>query len=218
MDYYRRILAAWGRRFPGSAPSLIIDSLDVQVALRLLTNDRPALVRYLLGSVERLERAGVHFVAITANTPHLVFDDLAARASVPLLSIVETCADEAARLGLRRLALIGTRFTMDASFYPETFARRGLEIVVPAASDRDWIHDRYINQLVKGDLREETRAEFVTLVERLRDERAVDAVILGGTELPLLLRSPIIAGVPVLDTTGLHVQAIVDRLSLASAG
>lgn len=212
IDYYRRILEVWQRAAPGSAPSIVIDSLDVQRALRLVGSDVPALTEYLLESLQRLARAGVDFVAMTANTPHLVFDDLAARSTIPLLSIVEVCAAAARRRALSRLLLLGTRFTMEAPFYPEVFARHGLTVVVPGPDDRAWIHGRYVGELLKGDFRESTRQEFVGLVERLRTGERIDGVILGGTELPLLLDSPEVAGLPALDTTQLHVDAIVARL------
>jgi aspartate racemase len=215
IDYYRRILGAWDERFPRSAPAMVIDSLDAMRVLRLAADDRAALATYVLGSVKRLEGAGAHFAVITSNTTHVVFDDVAARCSIPLISIVETCADEAARLKLERCVLIGARFTMEAPLYPKAFARRGLEIVVPDEVDRAWIHERYVSQLLKGDIRDETRAEFVSLIQRLHEQLVLDAVILGGTELPLLLRAPTIAGVPTLDTTGLHVAAIVQRLAPA---
>jgi aspartate racemase len=212
IDYYRRILDAWERVDPSTAPSIVIDSLDVRRALRLVEVDRPALVDYLLASLRRLAGAGVQFAAMTANTPHVVFDELASRSPVPLVSIVEVCAEEARRRGLRRLALLGTRFTMEGSFYPTVFARHGIEIVTPAESDRAWVHERYVGELLRGQFLEETRQRFVALVERLRDEQHVDGVVLGGTELPLLLPGATITGLPALDTTALHVAAIVERL------
>ena len=212
IDYYRRILAAWERDEPHSAPALLIDSLDVKLGLRLVEHDRAGLVEYLLASLDRLRRAGVDFAVLTANTPHLVFDDLAARTPVPLLSIVEVCADEAARRGLSRLALLGTRFTMEAPFYPTVSGRRGMTVVAPEPADRTWLHERYVGELLKGDFRAETREGVVGLVERLRGRERVEAVILGGTELPLLLTDAAVAGLPVLDTTALHVAAIVRRL------
>jgi len=212
IDYYRRILAASEREDPSHAPSIVIDSLDVRRALRLVESDRPALIEYLLASLRRLAGAGVDFAAMTANTPHIVFDELKARSPVPLLSIVEVCAHEAQRRGLTRLALLGTRFTMEAPFYPTVFARYGLAVVTPNDAERTWVHERYIGELLKGDFRDETRHQFVSLVSRLRDEEHIDAVILGGTELPLLLSTPVIANVPALDTTALHVAAIVKRL------
>lgn len=212
IDYYRRIIAGWQREAPGSAPSVVIDSLDVQRALRLVATDRDALAAYLLASVERLAGAGAGFVAMTANTPHIVFDALAAASPVPMVSIVECCADEAVRLGLRTLVLLGTRFTMEGPFYPEVFARRGLAVVVPAEPARAWVHERYVGELLRGDFREPTRTEMRDLVAAMRVEHHADGVILGGTELPLLLPEPTIAGLPALDSTALHVQAIVSLL------
>lgn len=212
IDYYRRILDEWKKHEPAYAPSLIVDSLDPDRALYLVANDRAALIEYFADSVSRLARAGADFIAITANTPHIIFDEIAARSPVPLISIVETCAEEARRRGLGRLALLGTRFTMEASFYPDVFRRFGLLVLPPDEPDRIWVHDRYVNQLLKGDFRDETRREVIALITRMRDEKEIDAVILGGTELPLLLSSPEVAGLPVLDTTALHVDAIVGRL------
>ena len=150
---------------------------------------------------------------MTANTAHIVFDDLAARSPVPLLSIVEVCAEEARRRGLNRLLLLGTRFTMEAPFYPAVCARYGIAVVTPNDADRTWVHERYVGELLKGDFRDETRRGFMALVSRLRGEERIDGVILGGTELPLLLRTPAVADVPALDTTELHVAAIVERLA-----
>jgi aspartate racemase len=183
IDYYRRILEAWERLDPASTPSIVIDSLDVATALRLVERDRPALAGYLLASLVRLAGAGVDFAAMTANTPHIVFDELAARSPVPLVSIVEVCADEAGQRGLRRPALLGTRFTMEADFFPTVFARRGIEVVSPSEQDRSWVHERYVGELLKGDFRVETRRQIVALVERLRLEEGVDGVILGGTDV-----------------------------------
>ena len=212
IDYYRRMLEAWEREHPSSAPSIVIDSLDVRRALHLVGTDRSALAEYLLASLRRLAGAGVDFAAMTANTPHIVFDELAARSPVPLLSIVEVCAEEARQRGLRRLALLGTRFTMDAPFYPAVCARYGIAVVLPNDVDRSWVHERYVGELLRGEFRGETREQFIAIVGRLRDEARIDGVILGGTELPLLLPAAVIAEVPALDTTALHVAAIIKRL------
>lgn len=214
IDYYRRILARWQERLPGTAPRLVIDSLDFRHGIKLVESDRAGLIEYLAGSVRRLAGAGVDFIAMTANTPHIVFDEVAATSPVPLLSIVEVCADEARARGLRRLSLLGTRFTMEAPFYPEVFARRGIAIVPPDDGDRSWVHERYLGELVPGTFKGETRMEFVRLIERLKVEKGVDGIILAGTELPILLKASSIAGLPLLDTTELHVAAIVQALSL----
>src|SRR3954470_6547429 len=101
IDYYRRILSGWENARPRSAPSIVIDSIDVTYGLSLIENQKPKLVEYLLASLQRLAGAGVSFAAITANTPHIVFDQLAPLSPVPLVSIVETCADEAEARGMR---------------------------------------------------------------------------------------------------------------------
>ena len=217
IDYYRRILEMWDRDAPGTSPSIVIDSLDVQRALDLVAKDLGALTDYLLASLRRLAGAGVDFAAMTANTPHIVFDEIAARSPIPLVSIVEECAEEARQRGLRRLGLLGTRFTMEATFYPEVCARYDIAVVTPGESDRTFIHERYVGELLKGEFREETRLAFISCVSRLRDHDGIDGVILGGTELPLLLPAPKIADVPALDTTELHVAAIVRRLRQANA-
>src|SRR5206468_11301318 len=114
----------------------------------------PRLTKYLFASVRRLAGAGVDFVAMTANTGHIVFDELSARSPVPMLSIVEVCAEEAKRRGLKRLGLLGTRFTMEASFYPAVFARYRIEIVPPTEAERLAVHQRYVGELLKGVIRD----------------------------------------------------------------
>jgi aspartate racemase len=212
IDYYRRTLDEWRRHDPSTTPSIVIDSLDVGRALYLVEHDRQGLIDYLLASIRRLAGAGVDFAVMTANTPHIVFDELAGRAPVPLMSIVEVCADEGRRRGLRRLGLLGTRFTMQAPFYPDVCERHGVAVVRPNDEERAWMHERYVGELLKGDFRDDTRQGVVSLVRRLRDEEQIDGVILGGTELPLLVTTPTIADVPALDTTALHVSAIVKKL------
>lgn len=213
IDYYRRIIDTWRAQDPSSAPAVVIDSLDVNRALSLVEKDRAALVEYLLDSVQRLANAGCDFAALTANTPHIVFDELAARSPIPLVSIVEVTAREAERLGLRRPLLLGTRFTMEAPFYPDVFSRHfSATVIVPEERERAWIHQRYVGELLLGKFTDETRRELIAIVKRLRDSKDVDGVILGGTELPLILAANECARLPVLDTTALHVKALVQRL------
>lgn len=212
IDYYRRIIAAWQAREPASAPSLVIDSIDVKEVFRLVAADRAALAAYLSASIDRLARAGADFAAITANMPHLVFDAVESRSSIPLISIVTTCAREAERRAMRRVALLGTRFTMEAAMYPDGLGRLGIDTVIPDESERAFIHEHYEGEMIRGVFREDVRDRVVSIVDRLRATEHVDGVLLGGTELGLLLPFEQIAGVPVLNTTVLHVDAIVERL------
>jgi aspartate racemase len=214
IEYYRFILDGYRARVTdNSAPHLIIDSIDVNRGIAMLdANDLAGLTNYVSASVERLTRAGAQIALIAANTPHLVFDEVQARAAIPMISIVHATCDHARRLGLKRLGLLGTGFTMRARFYPDAFARAGLELVAPNESECAFIHDKYINELLKNNFLPESRAAIIGIIERMRKEEHIEAVVLAGTELPLLLRGAEPEGLPFLDTTLIHVKAAVDAI------
>jgi aspartate racemase len=149
---------------------------------------------------------------MAANTAHIVFDQVQRRSAIPLISIVEAAAGHAARLGLKRLALLGTGFTMRARFYPDVFTRVGLEVVVPNDAEKAFIHDKYINELLKNQFLPDTREGLLGIVGRMRSDDRIEAVVLAGTELPLLLRGAEPAGLPFLDTTLIHVERAVAEL------
>jgi len=209
VDYYRRIVAAWQAHEPTSAPSIVIDSIDVQKVFRLVAADRNELADYLSTSIDRLARSGADFAAITANMPHLVFDAVNERAPIPLISIVTSCANEAQRRGLRRVALLGTRFTMEATMYPAGLRQLQIETVIPNEAERTFIHEHYVGEMIKGIFRDDVRDRVISIVKGLREREGIDGVILGGTELTLLLPFDEIAGLPALNTTAIHVDAVV---------
>ena len=211
VEYYRALIAVHRERTNGAYPSILINSIDLTKLLAHAgANEREELAAYVLAELERLALAGATLGLLASNTPHLVFDEVRARSPIPLVSIVEAAAAKASELGLRRLALFGTRFTMQSAFYADVFARRGLTIVLPAADEMETIHSRYMSELIDARFLDSTRAELLAIVERMHRDDAIDAVILGGTELPLLLRAPSHAGVPLLDTMRIHVEAVID--------
>jgi aspartate racemase len=214
IDYYRQIIALFRDEDPeGRHPPLLIDSLDLKQTLRLLGESRYGELADLLTlEVARMERAGATFGAIASNTVHVVFDEVARRSTLPLLSIVDVACAAARREGMRRPALFATGFLMRDPLYPSVFGRAGLEVLLPAVDDQATIHTRYMDELVAGVFRPETRDALVVIAERMRDRDGADGLILGGTEIPLLLRGVEIEGLPFLDTTRLHVEAIVERL------
>jgi aspartate racemase len=216
VDYYRRILADYAQRRPGSpAPCLLINRISSATLLRLAEHDRPQLAAYLLESLRVLERGGATFAAFLSNTPHLVFDVLERESPLPLVGIVGAVVAEAEARGFTRLGLLGTGFTMRAGFYPEACRRRGIDVIVPPAAELDEIHARYVGELAKGVFRPETRAVVMDAIARMvRDDR-VDAVVLGGTELPILLDAIAAPPVPLLNTLTIHAGAIVDRMLAA---
>jgi aspartate racemase len=212
VEYYRRLIAAHSAgSAEGGAPPIIINSIDNKNLVDWFTAGQLGLVTdFLVSEIERLVRAGADFALIAANTPHLVFDELQRRVRIPLLSIVEAAADAAAAAGVHRPALFGTRFTMQAALFPEAFVRRGMTIVVPNEEEQAFIHEKYMGELFIGTILDETRTALVAIVERMRERDNVDGLILGGTELSLILREPTAAGLPVLDTTQIHVDAAIE--------
>lgn len=212
VDYYKLIIAKYHARQGTGYPSLLINSLDVDKGIAFLdAGDHRGLTDYLVAGVEALVRAGVDFGFIAANTPHIVFDDVQHRTSLPLLSIVRVTSDHVTGLGLKKVGLFGTGFTMRASFFPDEFHRAGISLAVPAESERTFIHDKYIHELLVGDFQPETRSRILGIADRMRKEEGIEALVLAGTELPLLLRGSD-AGIPMLDTADIHVNAIVDEL------
>jgi len=214
IEYYRQLIAAYRERRPdGSYPPLLLNSIDLQKLMTLVTAQQlSALTDYLVTELEKLARAGADFGLLASNTPHIVFDEVQRRTPLPLISIVEATCDAAQALGLRRLGLFGTRFTMAGSFYPEVFARKNIALVVPDAADQTYLHDKYLGELVNGILLPETREGMVRIIEKLKEREDIDGLILGGTELPLLLRQPVESGIPLLDTTRIHVARAVETM------
>ena len=211
LDYYQRIIALYRERTGNKHyPEFVVVSVDLRKGLDFMdANDLRGMADYLLDGIGKLERAGVDFGIISANTPHIVFDELAPKSPIPLISIVEATRTLAKMQNLKRLALLGTRYTMQANFYPKVFAREGIYLFVPDPQDQDYIHDKYMNELVPGKFLADTRAGMLAIVDRMKATSDIDGVILAGTELPLILRDPTHNSIPFLDTTKIHVEAVV---------
>ncbi|MDT4952478.1 MAG: aspartate racemase [Acidobacteriota bacterium] len=214
IEYYRLIVTSYREEIQdGSYPRIIVNSIDLKKMISWFeVNELAEMTEYLVDEVQRLERAGADFGLLAANTPHIVFDEVRRRSPIPLLSIVEATCEAAKGLGLKRLALFGTRFTMQGQFYPDVFSREGIKLVVPEREEQDYIHDKYMNELVPGRFLPETREGLLEVVDRMKEREGIDGVILGGTELPLILRDEGESGIPFLDTTRIHVKAVIAEL------
>jgi aspartate racemase len=215
IEYYRYILAAAAeRQRDGAIPSIIINSIDVNKLLALAgANQLGQLTAYLLEAVNALARAGAHCGLLASNTPHIVFDDVQRQSPIPLISIVEAVCEEAKKQGLKKPVLFGTRITMRGRFYPEVFSKAGLDLAVPSLEEQDYIHGKYVNELLQGIFLPETRAGLLDVVAQLKERKGIDSVILGGTELPLILRDSMACGIPLLDTAKIHARSIVNYAS-----
>ncbi len=214
VEYYRLIIASYReQKQDGSYPPIIINSIDLKKMLDLIgANELAKVTEYLVSEVHRLRRAGADFGLLASNTPHIVFDEIRRRSPIPLVSIVEATCAEAKALGLKKVGLFGTRFTMQGRFYPDVFSKEGITLVVPEPDEQAYIHDKYLSELVNGMILPETRERLLEIVDRLRERERIEGLILGGTELPLILRDVTDRGIPFLDTTRIHVKHVVAEL------
>jgi aspartate racemase len=214
VDYYQTIIELYRARIgDGSYPPILINSIDVQRVLATVgAGELKALTAWLLTELQKLERAGADFAIMASNTPHIVFDDLERQSPLPLISIVTETAEVAKARGRKRLGLFGTRFTMQGTVYRNVFAGREMVVVPPEPADLEYIHEKYMGELVDGVFLPETRAGLLAIVDRMAEQSEIDGVILGGTELPLILRDPAHNGIPLLNTTRIHCEAAVSRM------
>ena len=214
IEYYRLIIASYReQKRDGNYPALIVNSINMKKMLDMIgANELAGVTEYLLGEVKKLASAGADFGLLASNTPHIVFEDLRRQSPLPLISIVEATCEAVKALRLPRVGLFGTRFTMQGGFYPEVFSRAGITLVIPDKDEQAYIHDKYLSELVNGIFLAETRARMLTIVDRLKEDEDIQGLILGGTELPLILRDEAYKGIPFFDTTKIHVEHAVARL------
>lgn len=218
IEYYRLIVAAYREKQDGNYPPIIINSVNLKKLLVWMNaGELQKFTDDLAGEIERLAGAGADFAALASNTPHIVFDELQRRSALPLISIVEATSERVQKLGLKSVGLFGTRFTMQGRFYPEVFSRMGITLVVPNEDQQAYIHEKYIGELLNNIFLSETRERLLAIADELKARHGIEGLILGGTELPLLLRPDLFAdgkhnGITLLDTTRIHVDRIVLEL------
>lgn len=211
--YYRKfVYQANARKGDTFFPKLTIDSINVYDVLAMCAQkDYRALTDYLATSVANLVAAGAEVVALTGNTPHIVFRQLQACSPVPLVSIIDaTCAAVQAQ-GLKKVGLLGTRFTMEADFFIQPFIDQSIDVIVPNSIEIDFVAQKIHDELERGIINSDTRASFIAIVERLVQEDEIEAIILGCTELPLMF-ADVSLPIPVLDTVDIHIARLFDVL------
>jgi len=214
LDYYREIISDFRRATGGkNYPKIVVNSVDMTEMLRFTERrDFPGLADFLLRAIDELAAAGADFALIASNTPHIVFDQVRERSPLPLISIVEAACTRAASLGLKRLLLIGTGFTMANHFYQDALALRGIQAFVPPEEGRALVQNIIFPELEEGIVRPEQKERLVRLCSGLILDEGADGIILGCTELPLMIGARDF-DVAVLDTTRIHIDAVVERLT-----
>jgi len=205
--YYEHITRTYSERFGDYGyPEIIIYSVSFQPYVDWPQQERWDLVAQGLGeAARRLEAAGADFIVIATNTMHLVFDEVQAGIQVPMLSLLDAVGEAILAEGTKKVGLLGTKYTMEKGFYQDALGRRGITVLVPDAEDRRYVDTVIYDELVAGRVRDESRRGLIAVIRRLA-ERGTQGVILGCTEIPLLVNETD-AGMRLFDTTAIHAEA-----------
>ena len=210
VTYYEHITRTYTERLGDYGyPEILIYSVSFQEYVDWPNQDRWDLVAEGLSQAgQKLVEAGADMLLIATNTMHLVFDEVQARVEVPMLSLLDATAEAILAQGLHTVGLLGTKFTMEKGFYQDALARRGITTLVPGADDREYVHRVIYDELVAGQIRDESRDSYVDIIQKLV-ERGAQGIILGCTEIPLLVDEAS-AGIPLFDTTQIHAEAALN--------
>ena len=209
--YYKELNTRIDQLTGGKAmPDLAIESVDFRKAWAYVSNgEKDNLADYLSEKVSCLKSTGCEVISLTAGTMHLVINEIEKKIGVSLVSIPKAVADEAASKGYTKVGLLGTIFTMEQDYMKKDLIDAGIEVCIPGKEDRELVAKRIFEELELGIVKEETLKEFQDLIVKMQNEQGIQAVILGCTELPLLLNeknSPL----PILDSVEIHIRKLIE--------
>ncbi len=210
LEYYKYINEMTNAQIGGfnSAKCLLYSFNYAEINELNNRNDPRGVYQMLLNAAGKLEAAGAECLLLCANTLHQFADELAAMVGIPLINIADATAVEINRRKFQKVGLLGTRITMEKEFYKDRLHRAGIDVLIPPKDDRDFIHETILRELLKNVILENSRDRFLHIIGDLRHEGA-EAVILGCTEIPLLVR-PEDTDLPLFDTIKIHCRAAVD--------
>ena len=214
VEYYKQIIEGYRSRLgTKDYPEMVLHSINMTKMLQYVySGDLDGLVLFLKERIEVLAQAGADFAVLASNTPHLVFDELVKISPLPMISIVEETCKAIDQKHLTKVALLGTKSTMTKGFYQRTGLNYGIEIISPNEADQDYVHEKYMGELVLNQIIPSTKARLISIIEKLKQEHQIEGVVLGGTELPLILNQDDFADLVVFDTTQIHVNSILNQM------
>ena len=215
VDYYKEIIKGFNKlNGDGSLtyPEIVIYSVTMSRFIGLLNKgEKEKAAAYLIECLQKIKNAKADFAVLSANTPHLLFNYIQSKIDLPLISIVDSCAQKANESGLKKCGLIGTKFTMQNQFYQEVFNNYDIQIVVPDTMDIETINKRLFKELELGIFRDETKTEILNILRKVKEKENIDSVILGCTEFPMMFTEDEYLDIPFLNTTRIHVNAIINN-------
>jgi aspartate racemase len=205
--YYEYITRTYTERYGDYGyPEILIYSVSFQPYVDWPMADRWELVAEGLSrAAQKLEAMGAAVIIIATNTMHLVFDEVQAGVQVPMINLLDAVGAAIIARGMRTVGLLGTQFTMEKGFYQDALARQGIAVLVPGAGDRRYVNAVIYDELVAGQIRDESRAGYLRVIDKLA-ARGAEGIVLGCTEIPLLIGEAD-AGLPLFDTTTIHAEA-----------
>jgi aspartate racemase len=209
IDYYRIINELVGKRLGGlNSAKLFLYSVNFE-------EFRPpddvskwgSVIELLIDVSQKLERAGAEGLVLCANTPHLVADLVQEKINIPIIHIAEATAKAIRKMGITKVILLGTKFTMEQAFFRDKLAKYNIEVVVPGEEDRNYIHRSIFDEMGKGIFNDSTKRDYLDIIQDLSKDK-VGGVIFGCTEIPMLIK-PEECPIPSFDTTYIHAEAAV---------
>ena len=210
LDYYSGIIDKYkAKTNDDNYPKIVINSINMtEMLLYVAQEDWDSLANMLVNAIKSLENSGADFAAIASNTPHIVFEAVKKEVALPIISIVEETCKYAKAQGCKKVVVIGTRFTMSSGLYTKALEQYGITAVVPTVSLQQAIHNLFFPNLENGIVVLKDKQTMIEIVSRLVFEHCADAVVLGCTELPLMIKEGDV-GTLILDTTQIHINSIV---------
>lgn len=211
--YYKELNSRVDKLTDGKAmPDLVIESVDFRRAWGYVTaGEYEKCADYLAEKVKCLKNSGAEIISLTAATFHIVFNEVCEKAGVTLISIPKSVCFKAQSEGYKKVGLLGTIFTMEKDYMKTDLVNAGIEVVIPNKEDREFVAKRIFEELEFGIVKESTLKEFQQIITKMRDEDGIEAVILGCTELPLLLNSEN-CPLPILDSVDIHIEDLIAHI------
>lgn len=213
IDYYKMIINKYQSiKKDGSYPEILIYSINLQKAVNYINDNKFAdLADYLLNAINSLYKAGADFGILSANTPHLVFDLLKEKSPIPLISIIEETCKRTDELSIKKVGLLGTKFVMQSDLYKNEMEKYNISVIIPNKEEIEKIHDWIFSELELGIIKDETRNGFLNIIKRMKDADNIEGLILGCTELPLILTKDEF-NIKFLNTTEIHVDSVIKEI------
>ncbi len=211
IEYYRGIIEAFKPTYElFGYPEIAIESVNLKAVMAHVEKSGWEDVgAFIARKFEALRLGGADFGAMACNTSHIVFDEIQSQTFLPLQSIVDVTLNYVKQNNFEKLCLLGTKTTMDSDFYRHVFDQEHIELVVPKEEEKDYIQEKLFSEIEFGIIKEETKANFLTIIERIKKVNRVEGVILACTEMPLIIK-PDDIDVAYIDTTQIHIESIVD--------